>query len=75
LSSSPSSSNVSSLTDSVAVTISPSENSICTSADTSTPIRSAKSVSEAPRGSLTISPSPLRTRTPPMVGACIASNS
>ena len=38
-------------------------------------IFSAKSVSDAPRGSRTISPSPRGTCTPPIVGACRLSNS
>ena len=66
---------VSSDTDWVAVTISPRLNSTWTSDDTSTLIFSDRSVSEAPRASRTVCPSPWRTRTPPISGACIWSNS
>src|SRR6266700_3440613 len=75
LSSAPSSCSVSSLTDWVAVTISPRWNSTWTRDAGLTPILSAKSLSEAPRDSRIAWPLPRGICTPPIDGACMLSNS
>ena len=66
---------VSSSIDCVAVTISPRPMRTLTRSAGDASIFSAKSVSDAPRGSRTVSPEPRGSRTPPSVGASMLSNS
>ena len=67
---------MSSSSDWVAVAISPRWKSTVTNEAGLALILSAKSVSEEPRRTrITVVPSPRGTVTPPMVGACICSNS